>query len=82
MEGIRQKIKRTGNKLIIDLPDDFKAEVFELILFPADDVTEKNEDHLNEWRNFSVRTLEGYFRKDEPDYSDVLIKEPNKKYNP
>ncbi len=82
MEGIRQKIKRSGNKLIIDLPDDFKAEVFELILFPADDVTEKNEDLLNEWRNFSVRTLEGYYSKDEPDYTDVLIKEPNKKYKP
>ena len=57
MEGIRQKIKRTGNKLVIDLPDDFKSEMFELILFPIEEITDSSEVQLNEWRNFSVRNL-------------------------
>lgn len=36
MEAIRKKrIKRTGKQVIIDLPDDFKAEEVDAILWPS-----------------------------------------------
>lgn len=81
MDVIRQKIKRTGNKVIIDLPEDFKAETFELILFPIED-RENDSDEVNEWRNFSIRNLDRIYDEEEPDYSNISVKEPNKKYNP
>lgn len=80
MEAIRQKIIRTGNKLIIDLPDDFKSEMFELILLPSDDNSEGSEEQFNEWSSFSINNLEAFYSKDEPDYSNVMIKEPNEKH--
>lgn len=80
MEALRQKIIRTGNKLIIDLPDDFKSEMFELILLPSDDNSEGSEEQLNEWSSFSINNLEAFYSKDEPDYSNVMIKEPNEKH--
>lgn len=82
MDAIRQKIKRTGNKLIIDLPDEFKSEMFELILLPIENNTNESDDQLNEWSDFSLRNLETYYNKDEPDYTNVKIKEPNEKYKP
>lgn len=82
MDAIRQKIKRTGNKLIIDLPDEFKSEMFELILLPIENNTNESDEQLHEWSNFSIKNLETFYSKDEPDYMDVLIKEPNEKYKP
>lgn len=82
MDAIRQKIKRTGNKLIIDLPDEFKSEIFELILLPIENNTNESDDQLNEWSDFSLRNLETFYNKDEPDYTNVKIKEPNEKYKP
>lgn len=82
MDAFRQKIKRTGNKLIIDLPDEFKSEMFELILLPIENNTNESDDQLNEWSDFSLRNLETFYNKDEPDYTNVKIKEPNEKYKP
>jgi len=82
MDAIRQKIKRTGNKLIIDLPEEFKSEMFELILLPIENNTNESDDQLNEWSDFSLRNLETFYNKDEPDYTNVKIKEPNEKYKP
>ena len=82
MDAIRQKIKRTGNKLIIDLPDEFKSEMFELILLPIENNTNESDDQLNEWSDFSLRNLETFYNKDEPDYTNVKIKEPKEKYKP
>ena len=82
MDAIRQKIKRTGNKLIIDLSDEFKSEMFELILLPIENNTNESDDQLNEWSDFSLRNLETFYNKDEPDYTNVKIKEPNEKYKP
>lgn len=82
MDAIRQKIKRTGNKLIIDLPDEFKSEMFELILLPIENNTNESDNQLNEWSDFSLRNLETFYNKDEPDYTNVKIKEPNEKYKP
>lgn len=82
MEAIRQKIKRTGNKLIIELPEDFKSEMIELILFPAEDNSEEIDIQLNEWSSFSLRNLETFYSNNEPDYSSVQIKEPNVNYKP
>ena len=82
MDAIRQKIKRTGNKLIIDLPDEFKSEMFELILLPIENNTNESDDQLNERSDFSLRNLETFYNKDEPDYTNVKIKEPNEKYKP
>ena len=82
MDAIRQKIKRTGNKLIIDLPDEFKSEMFELILLPIENNTNESDDQLTEWSDFSLRNLENFYNKDEPDYTNVKIKEPNEKYKP
>ena len=82
MDAIRQKVKRTGNKVIIELPDNFKAETFELILFPVENNAEDNLDETNEWKNFSVRNLVRIYGDEEPDYSGVLVKEPNVNYKP
>jgi hypothetical protein len=82
MNAIRQKVKRTGNKVIVELPEDFKTETFELILFPIEDTTESSLDETSEWKNFSVRNLERLYEEEISDYSDVVVKEPNVKYKP
>lgn len=83
MDAIRRKVKRTGNKVIIELPEDFIAETFELILFPVENNPEDNLNEANEWKNFSIRNLDRLYKKnkdEEPDYSRVLVKEPNVNY--
>ena len=83
MDAIRQKVKRTGNKVIVELPDDLKAETFELILFPIEDSPGgENSEESNEWKKFSVRNLERLFETEETDYTNVLVKEPNIKFKP
>jgi hypothetical protein len=85
MNAIRQKIKRTGNKVIIELPEDFKAETFELILFPIEGNSESGSaeaDKINEWRKFSIRNIDRIYNEEEADYSNILVKEPNEKYSP
>lgn len=58
MDAIRKKVKRTGNKVIIELPENFKTESFELILFPIENYPEGNLNETNEWINFSVQNLQ------------------------
>ena len=77
MKAIRQKVKRTGNKVIIDLPEDIKAETFDLILFPIEGNPEITLDETDEWKNFSVRNLERLYEEENTDYSGVAVKEPN-----
>ena len=77
MKAIRQKVKRTGNKVIIELPEDFKAETFELILFPIEDTPESSLDETAEWNNFSIRNLERLYEEENTDYSGVAVKEHN-----
>ncbi|MDQ3019139.1 MAG: hypothetical protein M3R36_01000 [Bacteroidota bacterium] len=83
MEAIRRKIKRTGNKLIIELPEDFIAEEIEMIIFPYESSEERNssENETDNWRKFSINNLERAYGEDEPDYSNVLLKESNPKYS-
>ncbi|MEO8209481.1 MAG: hypothetical protein ABI840_02885 [bacterium] len=83
MEAIRRKIKRTGNKLIIELPEDFIAEEIEMIIFPKESSEERNssENETDNWRKFSINNLERAYGEDEPDYSNVLLKESNSKYS-
>ncbi len=82
MNAIRKKIKRTGNKITIELPEDFIAEEVEMIIFPYDSKEEKNssETEAEDWTKFSVKNLERAYGEDEPDYSNVLVKEPNPQY--
>lgn len=82
MEAIRKKIKRKGNKITIELPEDFIAEEIEMIIFPYDSEEVKNplEKETDEWRKFSISNLERAYSEDEPDYSNVLVKERNPKY--
>lgn len=82
MDAIRKKVKRTGNKVIIELPENFKTESFELILFPIENYPEGNLDETNEWINFSVQNLDRLYEDEEPDYSDILVKESNVNYKP
>ncbi|MBK8983272.1 MAG: hypothetical protein IPM38_13350 [Ignavibacteria bacterium] len=82
MKAIRQKVKRTGDKVIVELPKDFKSETFELILFPIEDSPGTISEGLNEWMKFSVRNLERLYDNEEIDYANVTVKEPNVKYKP
>jgi len=83
MEVIRKKIKRNGNNIItIELPEDFKAENLDIIIFPSDKELENDSDELVEWRSFSIKNLESFYDRNEPDYNDIMVKEPNPKYNP
>lgn len=82
MDAIRKKVKRTGNKVIIELPENFKTESFELILFPIENYPEGNLDETNEWINFSVQNLDRLYEDEEPDYSDILVKKSNVNYKP
>ena len=83
MEAIRKKIKRNGNnKITIELPEDFKSENLDIFIFPSDSELENDADELFEWRSFSIKKLESTYNTEEPDYTDVMIKEPNPKYNP
>ena len=84
MNVIRQTIKRTGNKIIIELPEEFKEEVFEFILIPVESNTNAGfnvKDETTELSNFSIRNLDRMYSNEEPDYTNVLVKEPNRKYN-
>ncbi len=56
MEAIRRKkVKRIGRQITIDLPDDFKANEVDLIIWPsADDESDKkvlDATSLNKWRD-------------------------------
>lgn len=81
MEALRKKMKRTGNKLIIELPEDFIADEIEMIILP---VLKESEDDLitdkKAWQKFSTDNLERAYSNSEPDYSNVLVKENNPKY--
>lgn len=45
MEAIRKtKVKRTGRQIIIDLPDDFKAEEVDMILWPSENESEDKKE--------------------------------------
>jgi len=84
MNVIRQTIKRTGNKIIIELPEEFKEEVFEFILLPLESNTNAEynvKDEITELSNFSISNLDLMYSNEEPDYTNVLVKEPNGKYN-
>lgn len=74
MDAIRQKVKRTGNKVIIELPENYNTETFEIILLPIENNTESNLDETNEWKNFSVRNLDRLYEDEEPDYSKIQVK--------
>jgi hypothetical protein len=52
MEAIRKSnVKRTGRQIIIDLPDDFKAEEVDMILWPSENKSnDKKEIDLEAWR--------------------------------
>jgi hypothetical protein len=52
MEAIRKKkIKRKGRQVIIDLPDDFKAEEVDAILWPSEGEDESiKKVELDKWK--------------------------------
>jgi hypothetical protein len=77
MEAIRKKnIKRTGKQLIIDLPEDFKAEEVDVIVWPSQDEElqpAENSKSLESWKldlkkyysNFNVDLSNFKFNRDE-----------------
>ncbi|MBX2955194.1 MAG: hypothetical protein KF846_03495 [Cyclobacteriaceae bacterium] len=76
MEAIRKKkIKRIGKQVIIDLPDDFKAEEVDAILWPSgEDVENKSTPaEIEVWRKdlkefysqFNVDLSQFKFNRDE-----------------
>lgn len=81
MNALRKKIKRTGNKIIIELPEDFIADEIEMIILP---VVKSSEDNFKSdkklWEKFSIDNLERAYSETEPDYTNVLVKENNPKY--
>jgi hypothetical protein len=55
MEAIRKKVKRMGQQVTIDLPDDFKAEEMDVIILPSNEEENKTESiNLVEWRKSLV----------------------------
>lgn len=76
MEAIRrQKVKRTGRQVTVELPDDFKAEEMEVIILPSTEEEEKKLSaiDLKEWRRslieefskFNVDLTNFKFNRDE-----------------
>jgi hypothetical protein len=77
MEAIRKKkIKRTGKQLIIDLPEDFKAEEVDVIVWRSQDEElqpAENSKSLESWKldlkkyysNFNVDLSNFKFNRDE-----------------
>ncbi|MEO8210726.1 MAG: hypothetical protein ABI840_09190 [bacterium] len=59
MEAIRRKIKRNGNKITIELPEDFKAENIELIILPDDNENSEHEK-IESVEEFRKNLLEFY----------------------
>jgi hypothetical protein len=61
MNAIRKTIKREGNELRIVLPDDFKAEEFDVIILPKEEpVNAKEEFDLDEYRKSIVDFYANY----------------------
>lgn len=79
MEALRKILKRKGNKITIDVPEDFKAENIEGLILSIDNNDISSEE--TDWREFSISNFSKLYGEDEPDYSTVMVKEPNKKYN-
>jgi len=69
MDAIRKKrIKRTGKQVIVDLPENFKAEEVDLILWPSTEENENkknNETDLVEWK----KDMEQFYSKFNVDLS-------------
>lgn len=76
MEAIRrQKVRRTGRQVTVELPDDFKAEEMEVIILPSTEEEEKKLSaiDLKEWRRslieefskFNVDLTNFKFNRDE-----------------
>jgi hypothetical protein len=76
MEAIRKKrIKRTGKQVIVDLPEDFKAEEVDLILWASQEESEtgQKDKSLDVWRadlkkyysQFNVNLSNFKFNRDE-----------------
>jgi hypothetical protein len=76
MEAIRrEKVKRTGRQVTVELPDDFKAEEMEVIILPSTEEEEKKLSaiDLKEWRRslieefskFNVDLTNFKFNRDE-----------------
>ncbi|MDQ3019663.1 MAG: hypothetical protein M3R36_03705 [Bacteroidota bacterium] len=60
MEAIRKKIKRNGNKITFDLPEDFKAENIELIILPDDNEEKSSQKSEKKKKSLSEEALEFY----------------------
>jgi hypothetical protein len=61
MNAIRKTIKREGNELRIVLPDDFKAEEFDVIVLPKEEpVTAKEEFNIDEYRKSIIDFYANY----------------------
>lgn len=67
LELIEEKIK----KLPEDALDDIEKYIDKIL----------DSEH-KDWAKFSMDNLSRAYSENEPDYSDVLIKEPNPKYKP
>lgn len=71
----RQKVRRTGRQVTVELPDDFKAEEMEVIILPSTEEEEKKLSaiDLKEWRRslieefskFNVDLTNFKFNRDE-----------------
>lgn len=69
MEAIRKKkVKRIGKQIIVDLPEDFKAEEVDLILWASQEETETNQKDksIDTWRT----DLKAYYSKFNVNLSD------------
>jgi len=61
MNAIRKTVKRQGNELRIILPDDFKAEEFDVIVLPKEEQFIANEQFdLDEYRKSIVDFYANY----------------------
>ncbi len=76
MEAIRkEKVKRIGSKITVELPDEFKAEEVDVIILPSKgdslsiekpiDVVEWRKDLIKEFSQFNVDLSNLKYTRDE-----------------
>ena len=70
MEVLKIIQTSVSNQMLIQLPDRFVARKLEILVLPAD-------DDSNAWEHQSIKTLNSAYSEDEPEYTLLMVKEPN-----
>jgi len=78
MAAITLKAHYDGRQVCLDEPCDLPADT-KLLVVAVPDSEESEESFRKEWFEFSRRAFARAYSDDEPDYSDLIPKEPDSK---